>query len=120
LINEGAVLAEFGSVVALADAYPVTAGHTLLMPRKHEPDFFALTREERIALLDAVSAMRERLTAEVDVDGFNVGLNSGKAAGQTVSHTHIHLIPRRRGDVPDPRGGVRWIFPKTADYWTHQ
>ena len=117
-ISEDNVLASFGSIVAIADAYPLTPGHTLLLPRRHVADFFSLSREERMELLDALSSMRDRLAAETPFDGVNIGLNNGAAAGQTVSHCHVHFIPRRSGDVPDPRGGVRWIFPDSANYWT--
>lgn len=118
-IAEGDVLATFGSIVAIADAYPLTPGHTLLVPRRHVSDFFSLSREEQMELLEALSSMKDRLAAEIPFDGVNIGLNNGPAAGQTVSHSHVHLIPRRRGDVPDPRGGVRWIFPDSANYWTN-
>ena len=103
--------------LAIADGYPVSPGHTLIIPKRHVASFFELTHEEQAAMLDLLTEMRQRLVAERHPDGFNIGINDGAAAGQTVMHLHIHLIPRYAGDQPDPRGGVRWIFPDKAAYW---
>ena len=110
----------FRNDVALAfrDAYPVTPGHTLVIPLRHVASFFdatALERSEMLALLDQAKV---QLQAELNPAGFNIGINDGAAAGQTVPHLHMHLIPRYLGDAPDPRGGVRWIIPEKADYWS--
>lgn len=102
---------------AFLDGFPVTPGHTLIVPRRHVSSFFETTKEEQAALFDLVAQMRERLLAERSPDGFNIGINDGAAAGQTVMHLHIHLIPRYAGDTEDPRGGVRWIMPVKAPYW---
>lgn len=75
---------------------------------------------ERGALLDLLEGEKRALDAEFHPDGYNIGINDGIVAGQTVPHLHIHLIPRYHGDRPDPRGGVRWIFPEKADYWTER
>lgn len=104
--------------VALYDGFPVSLGHSLIIPRRHISSLFEATKEERSALFDLVDVMRERLQQERRPDGFNIGINDGIAAGQTVMHLHIHLIPRYLGDIPDPRGGVRWIFTEKADYWS--
>lgn len=77
-----------------------------------------LEPDERVAVLALLDEARLELDAERHPDGYNIGINDGPAAGQTVAHVHIHLIPRYRGDVLDPRGGVRWLFPDRADYWT--
>ena len=77
----------------------------------------ATTRERR-ALADSISRVQGRIQKEYDPDGFNVGINIGAAAGQTVPHLHVHVIPRYKGDAPDPRGGVRWVVPERADYWS--
>ena len=106
--------------LALYDGFPVSPGHTLIIPKRHIASFFEATREEQAALLDVVNEMQQVLTAERHPEGFNIGINVGEAAGQTVMHLHIHLIPRYAGDQPDPRGGVRWIFPDKADYWTNR
>ncbi len=105
------------NVYAIYDSYPVTPGHSLIIPKRHISSFFDATREEQIALLDLVNEMQQVLINESSPDGFNVGINVGKAAGQTVMHLHIHIIPRYAGDQPDPRGGIRWIFPDKAPYW---
>ena len=103
--------------MAIYDGFPVSPGHTLIIPKRHIASFFEATKEEQGAMLDLLSEMRQRLQAEHNPDGFNIGINDGAAAGQTVMHLHIHLIPRYAGDQPDPRGGVRWIFPDKAEYW---
>jgi diadenosine tetraphosphate (Ap4A) HIT family hydrolase len=102
---------------ALEDAYPASPGHTLIVPLRHEPDFFSLSGEEQAAMWQLAELVRRRLQNELKPDGLNVGINVGAAAGQTVEHAHIHLIPRFTGDVPDPRGGVRWIIKDKARYW---
>lgn len=99
------------------DGYPVTVGHTLVVPKRHIASFFDATREEQAALFDLLTEMRQLLLEERSPDGFNVGINDGAAAGQTLKHLHIHLIPRYAGDTDDPRGGVRWIMPEKAPYW---
>ncbi len=102
---------------AFPDGFPLTPGHTLVVPRRHEPDYFALTHDEQTAVWNLVNAMRDRLASEHRPGGFNLGVNVGVAGGQTVGHAHIHLIPRYAGDVDDPRGGIRWIIPARARYW---
>lgn len=102
---------------SLRDGYPVSPGHTLCIPRRHVADWFEATDEERADLMSLVSRARDRLQREIRPDGFNIGINCGRAAGQTVFHLHVHLIPRFEGDVPDPRGGVRWVKPDQARYW---
>jgi diadenosine tetraphosphate (Ap4A) HIT family hydrolase len=100
--------------LAFYDDFPVTPGHSLIVPSRHITSFFEATREEQAALFDLVAEMRQRLMTERNPDGFNIGINDGAAAGQTVMHLHIHLIPRYAGDTEDPRGGVRWIMPVKA------
>ena len=111
------LLASRPLAVAFPDAFPVSPGHCLVIPRRHEPDFFALSREEQEDVWDLVWELRELLEAEHDTASFNVGINAGEAAGQTVAHAHVHVVPRYPGDVPDPRGGVRWVLPDKARYW---
>ena len=105
---------------AINDGFPVSPGHCLIIPKRHIASFFEVTKEEQSALLDLVSDIRGLLVKERNPDGFNIGINVGEAAGQTVMHLHIHLIPRYAGDMPDPRGGVRWVFPEKADYWSNR
>lgn len=103
---------------AILDGFGVTAGHTLVVPRRHVASLFDLPEPEQAAVWRLVGQVRAKLMAELRPDGFNVGLNDGPAAGQTVMHAHVHIIPRRVGDVADPRGGVRWVIPDKAVYWT--
>ena len=116
-IAAGEVTAANGLAVAFPDAFPLSPGHVLIVPRRHEADFFALTVDEQEAMLDLARSERVRLLHGSAPDGFNLGLNSGEAAGQTIDHAHLHLVPRFTGDTPDPRGGVRWVFPDRARYW---
>jgi diadenosine tetraphosphate (Ap4A) HIT family hydrolase len=111
------VRAETDLVLTLADAFPVSPGHRLIVPRRHVASFFDLTDAERLAMMDALAAAKAALDVERAPDGYNIGINDGSAAGQTVMHLHVHLIPRYNGDSVDPRGGVRWIFPDKACYW---
>jgi diadenosine tetraphosphate (Ap4A) HIT family hydrolase len=100
------------------DGFPISPGHTLIIPKRHIASLFEATRDEREGLFDQVEQVKAALQEKFKPDGFNIGINDGTAAGQTVMHLHIHLIPRYAGDQPDPRGGVRWIFPDKADYWS--
>ena len=102
---------------AFRDAYPVSDGHTLVVPHRHVANLFDLAPEERAGLWELVDEVRQALAASHAPDGFNIGVNDGEAAGQTVGHAHIHVIPRYAGDVPDPRGGIRWVIPDRASYW---
>lgn len=104
--------------VWILDGYPVSLGHSLLIPKRHVASFFDVTDVERTALLSLLDKARAELNHQHAPDAFNIGINDGVAAGQTVLHLHIHLIPRYTGDSSDPRGGVRWLMPEKADYWT--
>jgi diadenosine tetraphosphate (Ap4A) HIT family hydrolase len=99
------------------DAFPISPGHTLIIPKRHVGSFFDVTTEEREAMLALLDSAKLGLDKAFHPDGYNVGINDGAAAGQTVPHVHLHLIPRYAGDSEDARGGVRWIFPKKAKYW---
>ena len=106
--------------ICTRDAYPVSPGHTLVMPRRHVGSFFDATSEERSAMLALLDSAKRQLDSEFSPASFNIGINDGMAAGQTIPHLHMHLIPRYAGDVPDPRGGVRWLIPGKADYWSQR
>jgi diadenosine tetraphosphate (Ap4A) HIT family hydrolase len=106
---------EHGQVIR--DGYPVSPGHTLVIPRRHIGSFFDLGVQEREGLMALLDQAKHVLDASFHPDGYNIGINDGPAAGQTVPHLHIHLIPRYHGDLPDPRGGVRWVIPGKARYW---
>lgn len=104
--------------LAFFDGYPVAEGHSLVIPRRHVASLFELSAEEFADAWVLVTRVRNELMESFHPDSFNVGVNDGPAAGQTVPHAHIHIIPRHSGDVVDPRGGVRWVIPDKADYWT--
>ena len=106
---------EFGLIIR--DGFPVSAGHTLIIPKRHVGSWFEIDTNERIGLLALLDMAKIVLQDELNPDGFNIGINDGPAAGQTVPHLHMHLIPRYKGDLDDPRGGVRWIIPEKAKYW---
>lgn len=105
-------------VLGLWDGFPVSPGHALLVPRRHVATWFEATSEERRELIEGIDVAYAAILARHRPDGFNIGMNLGRAAGQTVDHLHLHVIPRYAGDVEDPRGGVRWVVPARAAYWT--
>jgi len=115
-LEPGRVLEENELAVAFADAFPVSPGHTLVIPRRHVADFFALEPAEVLAVMELVFRMQNQLAAEGRPGGFNLGVNVGRAAGQTVMHAHVHLLPRFAGDVPDPTGGIRNVLPGRGCY----
>ena len=103
--------------VVILDGYPVTDGHSLIIPHRHISDYFDLYQSERNAIEHLMNECRERLLAsDKTIDGFNIGANAGQSAGQTVFHVHLHLIPRRTGDMDEPRGGVRGVVPEKRIY----
>ena len=113
----GRVLLENELALCIADAYPVTPGHSLVIPRRHVADGLALHQPEWNAVVELLKQRREQLSAQdASISGWNVGLNSGEAAGQTVFHAHWHLIPRREGDCEEPRGGVRGVIAGRQGY----
>jgi diadenosine tetraphosphate (Ap4A) HIT family hydrolase len=115
--REHEVLETHPLAVAIKDSYPLTRGHSLVVPRRHVSSFFELTADERLAILELLDRSKVMLDSEYAPDAYNIGINDGAAAGQTVMHLHVHLIPRYKGDADDPRGGVRWILPAKAAYW---
>ena len=119
IANNDDLAATSESSVALNDAYPVSEGHMVVVPRRHIERSEDLEPEEWSDLMELVRTVTREVAAIDGVDGVNVGFNSGHAAGQTVGHAYVHVIPRELGDVVDPRGGIRWVLPDTADYWTN-
>ena len=104
-------------VLSFRDNFPVTPLHTLIIPKRHIKDYFELTQDEVIACYEIIKRLKQDLTKEdPSIEGFNIGINSGEVARQTIFHCHIHLIPRRKGDVENPRGGVRHIIPGKGFY----
>ncbi len=116
-LDEARLLATNALAVVKPDAYPLTKGHVLVIPRRHVASFFDCSADERAAMMQLIDEVKVLLDRQHAPDGYNIGLNNGVAAGQTVMHVHMHVIPRYAGDATDPRGGVRWIFPEKAAYW---
>jgi len=114
--ERGRVFHEDGLVVGVWDGFAVSPGHALLVPKRHVETWFDASPEEQAALMQGIGIARERILERFRPDGFNIGINVGRAAGQTVFHLHVHVIPRYTGDVPDPRGGVRHVIPSKANY----
>ncbi len=111
------IIAENNLAYAIRDGFPVTAGHTLFIPKRHVEDYFGLVPAE-VTAINLLMVEQKKLLQEADskIDGFNIGMNCGESAGQTVFHCHVHLIPRRKGDVENPRGGVRHIIAGKGFY----
>ena len=111
------IIAELGTVVAIEDNYPVAKGHMLIIPKNHNATYFELSAAEKRDSDSLISELRRKILAEdPSVTGFNIGVNCGESAGQTIFHTHIHFIPRRDGDTPHPKGGIRGVIPDRMGY----
>ena len=108
---------EENNLLVVNDLYPISDGHLLIAPKRHVESFFLTTKEEKISLLAGIDQAKSLIEKDFKPDGYNIGINDGEAAGQTISHLHIHLIPRYEGDASDPRGGIRWVLPNKAPYW---
>ena len=116
-VKGGKALLENDYAYATLDGYPVSEGHTLIIPKRHFADYFDITHREHAAVHDIMRIRRkDLLRGDSRIEGFNTGANSGEVAGQTIWHCHIHLIPRRKGDTPNPRGGVRGVIPDRMSY----
>ena len=115
LANER-IVASNELAVVIRDGFPVSPGHTLVVPKRHVASWFDVTPEEQLAIMSLLAQAKQHLDAEHAPAGYNIGINCGEAAGQTVIHLHVHVIPRYRGDVPDPTGGVRHVIPGKGNY----
>ena len=104
------VVAENAAAYARHDSNPLAEGHVVVVPRRHVADFFDMTPEEQVAVLDLLNRCHHLLGERYSPEGWNIGVNVGAAAGQSRMHVHVHLIPRRKGDVADPTGGVRCVL----------
>ena len=111
------ILAQNTLAFAIRDGYPVSAGHSLIIPCRHAGSFFEISSDERKALFELLDKVKIEIDKRYSPDAYNIGINDGMEAGQTLQHIHIHLIPRYQGDIDDPRGGIRWLFPHKAQYW---
>lgn len=116
-VPKDSVVAESRHAFAIRDRYPVSRGHTLVIPTAHAKTLFDRSADTQADLWRLVAKVRDQLRSAFNPDGFNIGINEGRVAGQTVEHAHVHLIPRFAGDVADPRGGMRWVLPGRAAYW---
>ena len=111
------IIAEHGAVVAIKDGYPVTEGHTLVIPKRHVAEYFELSEAERRDADSLLKFLQRKMTRkDPAITGYNIGVNCGESAGQTIFHLHYHLIPRREGDTENPRGGVRGVIPVKRSY----
>jgi diadenosine tetraphosphate (Ap4A) HIT family hydrolase len=112
-----AIVARYKTALAIKDRNPVTRDHLLILPLRHVADYFMLTTKEKQNIDALLAICRQNIMAnDPTVSGFNIGVNCGESAGQTIFHCHVHLIPRRDGDTPFPRGGVRGVIPGNRDY----
>lgn len=114
--SERKIIASSALSLAFFDGFPVSSGHTLIIPKRHVASFFDLTQDERKDMFDMVDEVKRVLDEKFHPDGYNIGVNIGEAAGQSIFHVHLHLIPRYSGDVPNPRGGVRGVIPQKQNY----
>jgi Diadenosine tetraphosphate (Ap4A) hydrolase and other HIT family hydrolases len=114
--SEREIIASSPLSVAFFDGFPVSPGHALIIPKRHVSSFFDLSQEERQDLLNLADSVKQIVEERYHPDGYNIGVNVGEAAGQSIFHVHMHLIPRYQGDVPNPRGGVRGVIPDKQNY----
>ncbi len=119
-LKESRILFESELAVGVSDAFPVSPGHTLIVPRRHVGSYFELNRSEREAMYELLDRAQRDLNERLQPAAYTIGINDGPAAGQSIPHVHMHLIPRYPGDRSNPRGGVRWVLPEKADYWTRR
>lgn len=117
-LPQSRIVAQNDLAMVIRDGFPVSPGHTLLIPKRHVGSFFDLAEAEVQAMMTLLKKAKADLDKEFNPESYNIGVNDGPQAGQTVPHVHMHLIPRYEGDVKDPRGGVRWLIPEKADYWS--
>lgn len=116
IINKSNILYENEFVVAISDGYPVSKGHTLIIPKRHIKTYFDATIDEKCAIDAAIMTLKQRIDEMYSPDGYNIGVNNGEASGQSIMHLHVHLIPRYYGDCKNPRGGVRGVIPEKQSY----
>jgi diadenosine tetraphosphate (Ap4A) HIT family hydrolase len=110
------VLERFDHCFVIHDAFPVSPGHALIIPYKHTEHWFTSELEVQFSIINALNHMKMRLDNQFQPEGYNIGMNCGVIAGQTIPHLHVHLIPRYRGDMEDPRGGIRGVIPHMQKY----
>lgn len=115
-IDNSRIESENETAYAIYDGFPVNKGHMLIIPKKHIKDYFEINEQDKVGLWQLVDECKKIVDKEFNPDGYNIGINCGEAAGQTVMHSHIHLIPRYTGDIENPRGGVRGVITEKRIY----
>lgn len=115
--HQDRIVAELDTVFAMKDGHPVTEGHHLILPKRHTIDYFTMTPQEREETSALLVLLQQKLLADdSSITGFNIGMNCGESAGQSIFHAHTHLIPRRDGDTKKPKGGIRGVIPDKMGY----
>ena len=109
-------LIENDFAIARYDDFPVNKGHLEVIPKRHHKDWWDTTQEEKMAIFDLIEESKKIIDEKYNPDGYNIGMNLGEVAGQSIMHLHVHLIPRYKGDVENPRGGVRGVIPNKKNY----
>jgi diadenosine tetraphosphate (Ap4A) HIT family hydrolase len=117
---DGRICFDSGLVFSMPDGYPISPGHSLIILKRHIETWFEATAEEKAAMITAIDQVKVIIEHEHKPTAWNIGVNSGRDAGQTVPHLHLHVIPRYPGDIDDPRGGIRNILPGKARWWEQQ
>jgi diadenosine tetraphosphate (Ap4A) HIT family hydrolase len=107
---------EASLVYARYDKFPVSKGHCLIIPKRHVATWFDMSKEEQTEAFELIDQVKALLDEKYAPDGYNIGMNCGETAGQTIPHAHIHVIPRYKGDMEDPRGGLRGVIPEKQSY----
>ena len=115
-LSSDRIIMENDLSLAFYDGFPVSEGHVLIIPKRHVANYFELTQEEIVAMNDLMFKIKSLLDNKLHPDGYNIGINVNEAAGQSIFHVHMHLIPRYKGDVPNPKGGVRGVIPNKQKY----
>lgn len=110
------VVLENDLAFAIFDGFAVSPGHSLIIPKRHVASYFDLTQDEVLAIHDLIPQVKNLIEQDNKPDGYNIGINVGEAAGQSIFHVHVHVIPRYKGDVANPRGGVRGVIPSRQNY----
>lgn len=115
-LPETSIIDQNELAIAVRDKFPVNPGHTLIIPKRHVASYFDLTDDEMMAIMQLIRRAKQAIDSEFGPDDYNLGVNNGPVAGQTIAHVHVHVMPRYRDDVDDPRGGVRNVIPQRAVY----
>ena len=118
VIQPERLIAENELAIAFFDGFPISPGHSLIVPKRVFSSWWDASETEQSSLIQLANKAKNLLDAKFNPDGYNVGFNDGAVAGQTINHFHLHIIPRYQDDVDDPRGGIRWVIPSKANYWS--